>query len=171
MSLALVIGLLLGEAKVHQTPPYLPRYATFQLFIRPPAISPGLRLGWEIDLIEGQRDVLVAVLEGGLAYTRVNDAIPFFWQYSGGAGIGYRNQREGGLYWGFTLVLGAIYYGYKLEARADVLAEGRAFLGWKLGPTTLAFTAGYAQWVAYNPYSVAQRYATGPYLGVQLGWK
>jgi hypothetical protein len=179
MVLALLTLLSLGEAKerVYQTPPYLPRYAAFELIINPPsavhpaAISPALRLGWEIDLIQGQRDVLAVIAELGLAYTSINADLPFFWQYTAILGIGYRNQRDSGLYWGFSIGGGPIYYGYKLESRWDIYTEGRLMIGWRIGPLTLTFAGGYGQWLAYNPFSVAQQFAGGPFVGTQLGWK
>jgi hypothetical protein len=171
MPFALLTLLLAAEPKVHQTPPYLPRYATFQLFMKLPVVAPALRLGWNFDLVNGQRDALLLTVELGLSYTSVNQTVPFYWQYVAVAGLGYENQRESGLYWGFALLAGAAYYGFKLESKVSPYVEGRAFLGWNLGAVTLAFAAGYSQWVSYLPFSIAQLYLGGPFIGVQLGWK
>lgn len=174
MPLAYATLLLLAAApgpKVHQTPVYLPRYATLQLFIRPPIVIPALRLGWEIDLIEGPRDVLELAVELGLAYTHVSDAIPFYWEYVALAGLAYRNQRESGVFWGFFLGGGPAYSGFKYESRWDPYVEGRAQLGARLAGVTLSFCAGYAQWVAYAPRSITQQYLGGLFIGAHLGWK
>jgi hypothetical protein len=168
MPIAVLAMVLAYEPLVHKTPAWLPRYGVAQAMCRPGTVAPALRIGWEVDLIDQPRNVLVFIAELGTSY---GDFAGGYFQHVALFGAGYRQQRQSGLYWGFGVGFGPAWYGYRNESLVDVYVEGRAHLGWRLGPVTVALAAGYAQWVAYRRFSTAQLFLGGVFGGLMLGWK
>jgi hypothetical protein len=175
MPIAVIAWLLAAEPKIHQTPWYLPRSGAAVVFFGNGAVSPALRLGWEVDLVDQPRNNLVFGVQAGVAYSASTpQGVGLLWQYVALAGIGYRMQREIGFHWGFDIGFGPALYGNRgdtKEQRVTPYIEGRVNLGWKLRAVTLSACGGYAQWIARDPFSAVQRHIGGPFLGVLLGWK
>jgi hypothetical protein len=161
-----------------KTPPYLPRYATFQTYIYDGAVVPSLHLGWEIDLIEQPRNTFVFVVELGGGYTGVTPAgVGPFYEAQAMAGLGYRMTRDSGFHWGFTITFGGALYGNNppggamADQRLGTYIEGKLHLGYNFGPVTLSLCGGWGQPLTYLQFSTSQPYAGGPFIGVLLGWK
>ncbi|MBL8950542.1 MAG: hypothetical protein JNK82_07175 [Myxococcaceae bacterium] len=163
MPIAFLALLLCGQ----QTPPYLPRTGAAVVFVQNGSVSPAMRLGWEVDLVDQPRNTLVAGLQLGGAYsTTVN-----FWQYVGLLGLGYRMQREIGFHWGFDIGFGPAGFGDQREKKVLPYIEGRVHAGWRVAVVTLALAVGYGQAVSRDPFSVTQRYLGGWFVGLLVGWK
>lgn len=145
-----------------QTPWYLPRTGSAIVLIQQGVVSPATRLGWELDLVDQPRNTLVVALHLGTAYAVTMN----FWQYVALLGLGYRMQRELGLFWGFDIGAGPAIYGNQLTQRVGPYIEGRLHLGWRVAAVTLSLCGGYGQGIVRVPAPLG-----GWFIGVLVGWK
>ena len=161
-------------------PWFVPRQASLGLFINSGAVSPNVRLGWEISVLEQPRNDLVIVLDVG---SSTSLALPLglraLYQHVAVVGVGYRSNREV-LHWGFQLTAGAVWYRaafdprtpYLFENRVLSYSEGRVQLGARLKEHFIV--AGYVGYAA--PWSIAPRfpaniYVGGPVAGLVVDWR
>ena len=160
-----------------KTPPYLPRYATFQTYIYDGAVVPALHLGWELELISQPRNVFVFVVELGGGYTGLTPAgVGPFYEVQAMAGLGYRMTRDSGFHWGFTIAFGGSLYGNNPpgvmgDQQLGTYIEGKLHLGWRFKPVTVSLCGGWGQPVTFDFNSTSQNYVGGPFIGVLVGWK
>lgn len=176
-------GFDLEAAPAHQhhiVPPYVPRSFSAGVIINVPAVSPFLLLDWNIDLYEGQRNTLYALVELGVGITAALPAhLTKLNQYSAIAGIGYRNAAHR-LVWGFHVGIGVLWgnishtldvpFGDDNSVRGYAL--GRVQFGWQLHPNVVlgAFVAYASPWqydTLLHPTSI---YLGGWMPGIYLDW-
>lgn len=155
-------------------PPYLPRAALVGSFLNSSALTPQVRVEWELTLVQERVDAFVLVLEGGGGYglnlpqnlgpANVT-AMTSLYQHTLLAGLGFRADRPSGFHWGFQAATGPLIYGAKfsdLPAESGILGmvEGRAQAGWKFGSIVYGVSLGYA-----SLYQQPSHLVSGSYLG------
>jgi len=178
MLLSLALTTLLSQtAPLHPVPAYLPRDLQLGLELNGAgAVSPTVRVGWQIGLIEQPRNDLLAVVELG---TGAAVSLPYccaaLYQHVAMAGIGYSSTRER-FHWGFYVVAGLLWYRatydpateygvFPFESKLMGTSEGYGEVGLKVAPNLiLGLRLGYS-----GGWSVQTRYpATGLLAGAQL---
>ncbi len=157
------------------TPPYLPRAAFVGIYLRT-AVTPQLRIQWELTLMQRRVHALVLVLEGGGGY---GIALPKnldptgtvsmtrLYQLTLLAGIGIRADEPSGWQWGGQIATGPLFYGarYNDASSKDAvwpMVEARAQIGLRFGSSVYGISVGYAL-----PYPGQTETRTTPFLG---GW-
>jgi hypothetical protein len=155
------------------TPFYLPRALHVGTFVGD-AVSPFVRLQWELTIIQERVDSFVLVLEGGGAFgisfpknagPDQNKEMTSLRQYSILGGVGYRGTRRSGFHWGAHIVAGPLFFNAKFnglpsESSSVGVVEGRVQVGWKLGLLVYGVGVGIAQ-----TYQNPARVYSAPYLG------
>ncbi|QRK05632.1 hypothetical protein JQX13_36590 [Archangium violaceum] len=175
---------LLSDSK---TPAWLPRGALLGTFIRNGAVAPEVRLQWQLVFFQGRRDTLGLLIEPTASFAAikpdsvVEDAtVPMtsLQLYSLVLAVGYTARRPSGLEWGFQLGTGPAWYaarfrgGSKAEESYFVgLLDGRARIGYRVGPMALGVTVGYGDPYNYRRTSLARSYVGGLQLGLYADWR
>ena len=186
--LLFVLGLtacLPGRAAEHLVPPYVPRYVFLGTFVGS-AVTPQLRVGWDVTALQQRGDALTVIAEIGGGYATSYPAIPredgstlrmnFLYQFAIVAGLGYRGDR-GVLHWGIHVGLGPLFYGAHYlgegpERRVVVTVEGRAELGYRInGKVAVGFSAGLSSPLSTPSGSLAAPYVGNAILGVFANWR
>lgn len=158
-------------------PAYVPRAVYAGLFVNSGLVTPQLRLEWEINLAKARHDTLIAIISAGGGYGFGTNTLPFFYEHTVMAGVGYRAAYEGGFTWGFHATTGPVFYGAHVngapsENMIDGFVEGRAQAGFKVGAVAFGFSLGYAS--LYNdprPFNIAGHFVGGPTFGFFVDWR
>ena len=169
------------------TPPWLPRSALLGTFIRNGAVVPEARLQWQWVFFQGRSDLLAVLLEPGAAVAAIKPAtviedaqapMTSLQFYSLVLGVGYRNQLESGLEWGFQLGTGPAWYKARFrgatrneESYFVGLLDGRVQVGYRVGSFSLGEAVGYGDPYNYRRSSLARPYIGGLQLGLYGDWR
>jgi len=185
MVLALVCSSFLASSPTWEpdkplVPWFVPRTASFGVFINPPMVSPHLRLGWEAAILSQPRNELIWVFNlgtgGGVG---VPTPMVTHWQHTVLGGFGYRSDRPV-FHWGFHFAAGPLWYlaNYlpgafnKFESRVVGYIEGRLQAGVRLAPHfRLAAYFGYASPFVFNAQFPGNTFVGGFDAGVVLDWR
>ncbi len=156
--------------ETHPVPFYVPRTASVGFFFNPPnAVSLGVRIAWEVGVIEQPRNHLVILLQLGTA-TAISLPVGMkaLYQHVAMLGFGYRSTREL-FHWGFTIMTGPLWYRaayrpdypYNFESRFVTYSEATAQAGLKLAKhLVVGIYAGYGA-----PWDMSTRFPASFYTG------
>jgi hypothetical protein len=181
LSLALAAVLSVAPAPSHPVPAYLPRDVQVGvLFADQGVVSPAIRLGWQVGLVEQPHNDLLLVGQLG---TGVGLSLPAglnaLYQYVAMAGIGYSSTREV-FHWGFHVVAGALWYraawatgvGLPFENQVMGTSEVCAEAGLKVAPNLLlGLRVGLNGGWAVRPRFPASAVVGGWELAVFVNWR
>lgn len=171
------------------SPLWLPRSVLVGAHLQGRAVVAQGRAQWQLPLLEQGADMLAVVVEGGggpavvLPATLVEGLevpIRSYYSYTAQAGLSYHNQARSGLFWGFQLTSGPVFYGARYlnvegaeraEALVAGMLEGRLLVGYRLAPLVLGVAAGYSEPYSYRRRNVSLEFLGGPLVGVFLDWR
>jgi len=165
-------------------PAFIPRHFSMDLLLYGPTTWQA-KVQWEITLLQDRISGFVLIFEAGGGYgfhlpTTAGPAcdIPmtFLYQHSLQFGAAYRAQRPEGLFWGFQVGFGPLFYGARFQGLPTEnivigTVEGRGQIGWRLGRVSYGFTLGYAQPTEQPVHSNAAPYIGGYTIGVFADWR
>ena len=174
-----------GPLPTSKTPAWLPRGAFLGTFLNEGVVLTQAQLQWQVPFYQTRRDGLFLLFEGGggPSVATPDKALPFtdalldsVSLYSVMGGVGYRNQRPGGWLWGFHVVTGPAYYEARFlnqphEYHFVGFLEGRAQVGYSVGPFVLGGAVGYGSPYNYKRRSVARPYVGGLQVGLFADWQ
>lgn len=177
--LALVLAQPQGVALEERpkVPPFVPRSASLGVLLQRGVISPMVRVGWEIDLIDQPRNRLIFIAEVGAALSVATPTgLKFLHQESLSFGLGYRFNR-GPIHWGLHAGAGPVFYGAVFERAAVNISnvwlqiEGRVQLGINVGPVALAGFFGIGTLPSFDDRSAGAPYLGGFLVGLLVNWR
>ena len=166
-----------------QSPWYLPRSISLFTYVGA-AVTPQLRLSWEVPIIKERADalILIAELGGGWAMSTPSTAdangnppLSSLYLHTAQFGVGYRETDQNGLYWGLQVTTGPLFYGAKapgMPVSHDTLGgvEGRLGFGYWVGKVAIGAQCGWMQLVDDPIKDYGAPYAGGFLLGGFVHW-
>jgi hypothetical protein len=175
------------EAGKGSSPAWLPRAVFLGTYINEGTITPQARLQWRFPFFSARTDVLSIILEGGGGLAVVTSdtlrdeelgSLEALRLYTAQVGVSYRSVRAEGLQWGFHVATGPAWYGARFQG-ADKEAEsylvglldGRAQLGYRLGPVDLGVSVGYGAPYNTRRTSLARPFVGGMKVGLFAEWR
>ncbi|WNG36177.1 hypothetical protein F0U60_22655 [Archangium minus] len=169
------------------TPAWLPRGALLGTFIRNGAVAPEVRLQWQFVFFQGRTDTLGLLIEPTASFAAVkpdsvveDDTVPLtsLQLYSLVLGLGYTSRRPSGFEWGFQIGTGPAWYAARFrggtkdeESYFIGLLDGRARVGYRVGPMALGVFVGYGDPYNYRRTSLSRSYVGGLQLGLYADWR
>ena len=170
---------LAAPAGESSTPAYLPRAAFVGTYINT-ALTPQLRVQWELTLLQSENNGLVLVLEGGGGYglflpDRLGPggdvSMTRLYQLTAMGGLGFRADYDSGWHWGGQLATGPLFYGARFKDRTSEdsvwpIVEARAQVGLRYGRTVYGIAVGYAFTYPGQSRSLTTPYLAGPMVGI-----
>ncbi len=169
------------------TPAWLPRSAFLGTYINQGTVTPQARLQWQFPFFSAGSDVLAVILEGGggLAVA-TSDTLPdrepgsleALQLHTAQVGLAYRSVRAQGFQWGFHVATGPAWFAARFQG-ADKeeesyfigLLDGRAQLGYRLGPVDLGVSVGYGAPYNTRRTSLARSFIGGLKVGLFAEWR
>lgn len=170
---------LTASARESRTPAYLPRGAFVGTYVNT-ALTPQLRVQWELTMLQRENNALVLVLEGGGGYGVLLPknlgpsgmlSMTRLYQLTALAGLGLRADSESGWHWGGQLVTGPLFYGARFDDRSSEdsvwpMLEARAQVGLRYGSMVYGIAVGYAFTYPGLTRSLTTPYLAGPLFGI-----
>ena len=171
---------------VSPTPAWLPRGVLLGTTVRQGAVTPRVKVQWQLTFFQDRNDAFVFLVEGGLGWavafpeqsaTEPQTFLGSFYEHSGQLGFGYRNQRPGGAHWGFQVTGGPVFYGAHFDRglpadhRTAGIIEGRFHLGYQWGATGVGAAVGYSEPFGLKKRSLGRYFVGGPMFGLFVDWR
>lgn len=171
---------------VSPTPAYLPRGILLGATAREGVVTPRVKVQWELTFFQDRNDAFALLLEGGVGWgasfptpdsSEPQSFIGSYYEHSGQVGIGYRNQRPGGVHWGFQVTGGPVFYGAHFDGgtpadhRTAGIIEGRFQLGYQWGATAVGAALGYSEPFSLKKRSLGRYFVGGPLFGLFMDWR
>ncbi len=169
------------------TPVWLPRGSFLGTYVRNGALTPQVRLQWQLTLFEQRKDALVLLVDGGVGWAANFPATATtvegfaartdsFYEHTAMVGVGYRNQAPSGFHWGFQVTGGPVWYGAHFrnlphESETAGLMEGRIHVGYRVGPVVLGVSGGYGEPFSFRRRSVSRQFLGGAQFGFFADWR
>jgi hypothetical protein len=176
-------------ADLYHTPPtpaWLPRGVFLGTQLRGGAVTPNLRVQWELTFFQDRKDAWVLILEGGVGWAAAlpdtaleNFYLPVtaYYEHTAQIGFGYRNHLPGGAHWGFQVTSGPTFYGahFKTQPKDQRTAgtvQGRFQIGYEtLSNVGLGVAIGYSEPYGLKNRSFARELVGGVNLGFFADWR
>lgn len=166
------------------SPWYLPRQVMLGV-IAGRSVTPQLRVGWELTVLQERRDALMFELEagGGWAVSTTLDpdneghaGASWFFEHSIQAGMGYRDLFSENFAWGFRLTGGPAWIGARSPGLPDErnligVVEGRLELGHYFDSVQVGVTGGFQSIVGQGARRYAPSAAGGGVFGIFVNWR
>jgi hypothetical protein len=148
-------------------------------------VTPQLRIGWELTLIQEREDALLVVFEGGGGWalstslepdSEGNPGFSWFFEHSLQAGLGYRQVFAEDFAWGFKVVSGPAWVGARSpglpgERQLIGLLEARLEIGHYFGSTQVGLTGGLQTVFGHVAHRYASHGAGGVMFGIFANWR
>ena len=168
-------------------PAWLPRGALLATSLREGAVTPEVRLQWQLPFFHRGQDMLGLLLEPTASFAAVRPtsltldekaSLRSLQFYSLMVGVGYTKRAETGLEWGFQINTGPAWYqarftggGRAQESYFVGMLDGRARIGYRFAPIGLGVTVGYGDPYNYRRTSLARPYIGGLQFGLYADWR
>lgn len=175
------------QTSASTTPPWFPRGASLSTSLREGAVLPEARVQWQLLFYRSFHDSLGLLIEPSAAFAARRppsltgnsaDALASLQVYSLLLSVGYTNRTESGLEWGFQVGSGPTWARARFasstaprESSWVGLLEGRARLGYRVGPVGLGVMVGYGDPYNYKRSSRSRHYLGGLQVGMYADWR
>ncbi|WP_164000900.1 hypothetical protein [Pyxidicoccus caerfyrddinensis] len=171
---------------VSPTPAWLPRGVFLGTTVRQGAVTPRVKVQWQLTFFQDRNDAFALLLEGGLGWAAAfpdpeagapQTQLGSYYEHTALVGVGYRNQRTGGAHWGFQVTGGPVFYGAHFDGGAPAdhrttgILEGRIHLGYQWGATGVGAAVGYSEPFGLKKRSLGRYFVGGPMFGLFMDWR
>ncbi|QSQ25275.1 hypothetical protein JY651_10245 [Pyxidicoccus parkwayensis] len=168
------------------TPAWLPRGVFLGATVREGAVTPRVKVQWQLTFFQDRKDAFALLLEGGLGWaasfpardvTKPQSFLGSYYEHTAQVGVGYRNQLPDSAHWGFQVTGGPVFYGAHFDGGAPAdhrttgIVEGRIHLGYQFGAVGAGAAIGYSEPFSLKKRSLGRYFVGGPMFGLFMDWR